>query len=79
MDKDVLSTLLAANDEANFQGKTQHLGVHVEIWNLTADTQLWTGQIHPNTQYEYEVTTGGRFKFCAKLSDMAFTDDKPNV
>ena len=74
MDKDVLARMVAANDASKAQGKTPHEGVHIKIVKLEEDVVLFTGQIHPNTQYEYEVTTGGMFKLCVELSDLAFTD-----
>jgi len=68
MDNDVLARMVNANDEAKVNGIVPHEGVHILIVKVEDDQELFRGQIHPNTLYEYEVTTGGNFKLCVELS-----------
>jgi len=75
MDKDILGRITSANDAAKREGIVPHEGVHIKIVRLEDNVELFTGQIHPNTQYEYEVTAGGNFMLCVELSQLAFSDE----
>ena len=63
LDKDVLQTLVEANDLLIEQGRTPNQGVRLQLTDKN-NTQLFYGDVHPNVQYEYEAEAAGEYHLC---------------
>jgi hypothetical protein len=55
LDPEVLQNIVYANEKLRSQGKTPNQGVRIRLSDAS-DKQLFFGDVHPNVQYEYEVT-----------------------
>ena len=78
LDEPVLQNIVEANNALRYKGQTPNQGVRLRLTDHS-DKQLFFGDVHPNVQYEYEVTEGGQFTLCVQLTEMAFSDDFPYV
>ena len=74
LDKAVLNTLVAANDELIAQGRTPNQGVRLQLTDKN-NTQLFYGDVHPNVQYEYDAEAAGEYQLCVQLTEMAFSNE----
>jgi len=74
LDEVVLDNIVEANNRLRLQGSAPNQGVRMRLSDAN-DKQLFFGDVHPNVQYEYEVTEGGQFTLCVQLTEMAFSDD----
>jgi hypothetical protein len=74
LDEVVLDNIVEANNQLRIQGAQPNQGVRLRLTDVSGK-QLFFGDVHPNVQYEYEVSTGGQFTLCVQLTEMAFSDD----
>jgi hypothetical protein len=74
LDEAVLDNIVEANNKIRLQGNAPNQGVRLRLSDFN-DQQLFFGDVHPNVQYEYEVSAGGQFTLCVQLTEMAFSDD----